>query len=203
MQIEDLLYQKKLYLPLGGIGKKPDGMKDEEWEVLDRTTLGTIRLTLSSSVAFNIVNEKTTKDLMDALTRMYEKPSASNKIFLMKRLFNMHMVDGSSVAEHLNSFNTVTNQLSSVDIKFDDEIRALLLLSSLPDSWNGLVTAVSNSSGNAKLVFDDIVGLILNEEVRKKSSGESSTSALNMEARGRGSDRGANRGRSIVTHIYT
>ena len=73
----------------------------------------------------------------------------------------------------------------------------MLLLSSLPDSWNGLVTAVSNSSGNAKLVFDDIVGLILNEEVRKKSSGESSTSALNMEARGRGSDRGANRGRSI------
>ena len=160
MQIEDLLYQKKLYLPLGGIKNKPEGMKDEEWEVLDRTALGTIRLTLASSVAFNIVNEKTTLDLMNALTKMYEKPSASNKVFLMKRLFNMRMVDGSSVAEHLNSFNTVTNQLASVGIKFDDEIRALLMLSSLPDSWDGLVTAVSNSSGNAKLVFEDIVGLI-------------------------------------------
>ena len=158
--IEDLLYQKKLYLPLGGIKNKPEEMKDEEWEVLDRTTLGTIRLTLASSVAFNIVNEKTTLDLMNALTKMYEKPSASNKVFLMKRLFNMRMVDGSSVAEHLNSFNTVTNQLASVGIKFDDEIRALLMLSSLPDSWDGLVTAVSNSSGNAKLVFEDIVGLI-------------------------------------------
>ena len=72
----------------------------------------------------------------------------------------MRMVDGSSVAEHLNSFNTVTNQLASVGIKFDDEIRALLMLSSLPDSWDGLVTAVSNSSGNAKLVFEDIVSLI-------------------------------------------
>ena len=97
---------------------------------------------------------------MNALTKMYEKPSASNKVFLMKRLFNMRMVDGSSVAEHLNSFNTVTNQLASVGIKFDDEIRALLMLSSLPDSWDGLVMAVSNSSGNAKLVFEDIVGLI-------------------------------------------
>ena len=71
------------------------------------------------------------------------------------------------------------------------------MLSSLPDSWDGLVTAVNNSSGNTKLVFEDIVGLILNEEVRKKSSGETSTSALNMEVRGRGLDRSGGRGRSI------
>ena len=139
MQIEDLLYQKKLYLPLEGIAKKPASMTMEEWVVLDRTALGLIRLSLSSSVAFNIVNEKTTVDLMEALEKMYEKPSASNKVFLMKRLFNMKMVEGCSMTEHLNNFNSVTSQLSSVGIKFDDEVRALLLLSSLPDSWDGLV----------------------------------------------------------------
>ncbi|KAK8926037.1 hypothetical protein KSP39_PZI018102 [Platanthera zijinensis] len=160
--------------------------------------LGTIQLTIASasSVAFNTENEKTMMDLMATLTRMYEKPSTSNKVFLMKRLFNMRMVDRSLVAEHFNSFNTITNQLSSVDLKFDDEIRALLLLSSLPDSWDSLVTAVSNSSGNAKLVFDDIMRLVLNEEVRKRSSDEASSSALNFEARGRGLDRSTDRGRS-------
>ena len=34
MQIEDYLYQKKLYQPLSGI--KPDDMKQEEWNLLDR-----------------------------------------------------------------------------------------------------------------------------------------------------------------------
>jgi hypothetical protein len=33
--MEDYLYQKDLFLPLGGIEKKSMAMKDEEWEVLD------------------------------------------------------------------------------------------------------------------------------------------------------------------------
>jgi hypothetical protein len=84
MQMEDYLYQKDLFLPLGGIEKKPTTMKDEEWEVLDRKALGTIQLSLEASMAFNISKEKTTKELMDALDKLYEKPSTSNKVFLMK-----------------------------------------------------------------------------------------------------------------------
>ena len=84
-------------------------MKDEEWEVLDRKALGTIRLCLASSVAFNISKEITTEGVMSALSKLYEKPSASNKIFLMKRLFNMKMSESGSVADHLNEFNTLTS----------------------------------------------------------------------------------------------
>ena len=46
--MEDYLYQKDLYLLLGGKEKQPAAMKDEEWEVLDRKALGTIRLCLAS-----------------------------------------------------------------------------------------------------------------------------------------------------------
>jgi hypothetical protein len=166
MQMEDYLYQKDLFLPLGGIAKKPTATKDEEWEILDRKALGTIRLSLAASVAFNISKEKTTKGLMDALAKLYEKPLVSNKVFLMKRLFNMKMSEGGSVADHLNDFNMVTNQLSSVKVDFDDEVRALLILCSLPESWNGLVMVVSNSiSGSNTLKFDDVVGVILSEEM--------------------------------------
>ena len=34
MQIEDYLYGEKLYLSF--LGRKPDTMKDEEWNLLDR-----------------------------------------------------------------------------------------------------------------------------------------------------------------------
>nr|TKR98737.1 hypothetical protein D5086_0000200540 [Populus alba] len=59
-------------------------------------------------------------------------------------------------------------------------------------------TAVSNSAGKSKLKYDDIRDLILAEEVRKKDSGESSSSgsALNINTRGRRHDRGSSRGRS-------
>ena len=59
-------------------------MKNAEWEILDRKALGTIRLCLATSVAFNISNETTTEGLIEALVKLYEKPSASNKVFLMK-----------------------------------------------------------------------------------------------------------------------
>ncbi|KAL5856639.1 hypothetical protein ACOSQ3_004097 [Xanthoceras sorbifolium] len=195
MQIEDYLYQKKLYQPL--LGKKPDDMKEEDWNLLDRQALGVIRLTLSRNVAFNIVKEKTTAGLITALSNMYEKPSASNKVHLMRRLFNLRMAEGASVAQHLNEHNTITTQLSSVEIEFDEEVRALILLSSLPDSWNATVTAVSSSSGNNKLKFDDVRDLVLSEEIRRRESSEaSSSSALHTESRGRTSERSSYRSRS-------
>ena len=113
---------------------KPAAMKDEEWNLLDRKALGTIRLCLAVSVAFNISKEKTTEDVMKALGKLYEKPLASNKVFLMKRLFNMKMSENGSVADHLNDFNMVTSQLRSVGVKFDDEVRVLLMLCSLLES---------------------------------------------------------------------
>ena len=69
MQIEDYLYGKKLHLPL--LGRKPDNMKEEEWSLLDRQVLGVIQLTLTRSVAHNVMKEKTTVDLMKALSSMY------------------------------------------------------------------------------------------------------------------------------------
>ena len=74
MQMEDYLYKKDLYLPLGGKAAKPTAMKDEEWNLLDRKALGNIRLCLAASVAFNISKEKTTKGVMKALGKLYEKP---------------------------------------------------------------------------------------------------------------------------------
>lgn len=40
MQIEDYLYQKKLHQPL--MKTKPDSMKEDEWNLLDRQALGVI-----------------------------------------------------------------------------------------------------------------------------------------------------------------
>ena len=104
--------------------------------------------------------------LMTTLSSMYEKPSANNKVHLMKKLFNLKIAEGAVVAKHLNEFNTITNQLSFVKIEFDDEIHVLIVLASLPNSWEAIRMAVSNSIGKGKLKYDDIRDLILSEEVR-------------------------------------
>ena len=55
-----------------------------------------------------------TIELMETLAKLYKKPSSLNKVFLMKHLFNMKMGEGGSIENHLNEFNTVISQLSSI-----------------------------------------------------------------------------------------
>ncbi|GJR12199.1 retrovirus-related pol polyprotein from transposon TNT 1-94 [Tanacetum coccineum] len=131
---------------------------------------------------------------------MIEKPSASNKVFLIRQLVNTKMKEGASIEDHVNEFNSILSRLMSVDIRFDDEVQALLLLSSLPESWSGIITAVSGSTRTTKLKFDNIRDLILGEDIRRKTSGEYSNYLLSEEDKDRGGkqDRGQkqNRGRS-------
>ena len=150
------------------------------------------------SVAHNVVKEKTTADLIKALSSMYEKPLTNNNVHLMKKMLNLKMAGNASVAQHLNEFNTITNQLSFVEIDFDDEICALIVLASLPKTWEAVRMAVCNSTGKEKLKYNDIRDLILAEEIHKRDAGETSgsSSALTLKTRGRGNDRNSNWGRS-------
>ena len=47
-------------------------------------------------------------------------------------------------------------------MNIDDEIRALLILCSLPERWNSLVMVVSNSVSSSNILkVHDVVGVIL------------------------------------------
>ena len=55
--------------------------------------------------------------------------------------------------------------------------------------------AISNSVPSSNtLKFDDVVSVILSEEMRRKSTGETSGNVLTMESRGRQKERGRSPG---------
>ena len=191
MQIEDYLYQKDLHEPLTGV--KPESMTEKKWKLKDRQALGLIRLTLSRNVAFNIVKEKTMSGLLKALSNMDEKPSAMNKVYLMRRLFNLQMFETGSESDHINEFNMILSQLNSVDINFDDEIKVLILISSLPECLHTIVVVVISSCGSEKLKFDEIRDVVLSESIREREVGDSLGSALSIDQRGRSKTKGQNR----------
>ena len=102
-------------------------------------------------------------------------------------------------ANHLNEFNTITSKLSSVRVKFDDEVRDLLIMLSLLKRWNGLVMTISNyvPSSNT-LKFDDVVGFIISEKMRRKRTCETQATLLTMERR----ERQRERGRRLGNHKH-
>lgn len=144
IQFENYLYGKKFHLSL--LEKKSDNTRDADWNLLDRKVLGVIQLTLSRLVAHNIIKKKNSVDPMAASFDMYEKPSTNNNVHFMKKLFKLKMVEDTYITQHLNFFNTITNQLSFVEIEFDDEvqIQALILFVLLPNIWEIIKMIVSN-----------------------------------------------------------
>jgi hypothetical protein len=62
-----------------------------------------------------------------------------------------------------------------MEVKFEYQDKAITLLCLLPESWDNLVTSISFSSTDV-LDYDSVVGAFLVEEMRRKSSKETSTS---------------------------
>jgi hypothetical protein len=122
-------------------------------------------------------------------------------MFLRKKLYNLRMRYGDSVAEHLNAFNIVVTRLVSVEIKISNENNCISLLFSLPDSWNSLV--VATGSNTTSLKFDELVSSLLSEEMRRKNMEGQSTDALFARERSQERNRSnSSSGRPIFKSRY-
>jgi len=65
---------------------------------------------------------------------LYERKTAGNNTLLIWKLINVNYKEAFSIANYLNEFQSVVHQLSYMKMSPEDELQALLLLSSLPDS---------------------------------------------------------------------
>ncbi|MCO5550245.1 hypothetical protein L7F22_003728 [Adiantum nelumboides] len=137
-QIQDVLIQK------GQLDRPKGEYTDTEWQKLDAKAKSTIRLHLVESVYFTIVGERTTRDVWDKLCSNYENKIAINKVFLIKRLFDLRMKEEGTISTCINEFNIIFTQLTTQGLVFDDEIKCIFLLCSLPSSWDTFYTTISN-----------------------------------------------------------
>ncbi|MCO5572567.1 hypothetical protein L7F22_026323 [Adiantum nelumboides] len=101
----DVLVNKGLAVPLKD--RKEGAYNDDQWEELDARARATICLHLGESIFFTIMDKITAFELWDSLCSDWDGKSASNKVFLMKKLMRLSMKEGSSVSSHLNEFNAL------------------------------------------------------------------------------------------------
>ena len=102
---------------------------------------------------------------------------------------NLKLKEGKSIAEHLSEFQDLVNQMVTMKLIIDDKLQALLLLSSLLDSWETLVVSLSNSASNGALQLAMVKDSLLNEETRRNDMGKDIAQALIIENRGRSKSR--------------
>jgi transposase InsO family protein len=195
--MEDVLYCKDLHDPIEGDSAKPSSMPDKEWAKMHRKTIGCIRQCIEVSVFHHVSQETKADTLWKKLESLYERKTAQNKAFAIRKLAHLKLKEGRSIAEHLSEFQDLVNQLTRMNLAVDDELQALLLLSSLPDSWETLVVSLSNSAPNGVLQLAMVKDSLFNEETRRKDMGKDDAQALVTENRGRSKGRNSKgRGKS-------
>ena len=73
---------------------------------------------------------------------------------IIKRLVNLKYKDDRSMTKNISDFQGLVNQLTAMKMPIKDELQALLLLSSLPDSWETLVVSLSALAPGGKLTME-------------------------------------------------
>ena len=76
-----------------------------------------------------------------------------------------------------------------MNLVIDDELQALLLLSSFPDNWETLVVSLSNFTPNGVLQPVMVKDNLFNEETRTKDMDKDNAETLVTENRGRSRSR--------------
>jgi len=76
------------------------------------------------------------------------------------------MNEGTAMLEHLNFFNKVISELLAVDVKIDEDDKALILPSSLPESYVHIVTTMLY--GKKTLILKEITSTLLSNEIKKR-----------------------------------
>jgi len=200
-QVYNVLVQKKQIKPIKLQGVKPEDFSQEDWDDLDELARSTIMLTLSKSVYFNVKDERTTYTLWTKLCDLYEKQSAASQVYWLKQLVDLKMKEGVAMSNHLNEFNTIFSQLFAQKIVFEDSVKAMFLLVTLPESWDTFHTAISNSapaeSVAGGLTVANVEGSLLTEEVNRKNLDSTcSSNALVVRTRSNEKQKPNDRGQS-------
>eukprot|EP00268_Persea_americana_P009427 TRINITY_DN13788_c0_g4_i1.p1 TRINITY_DN13788_c0_g4~~TRINITY_DN13788_c0_g4_i1.p1 ORF type:complete len:180 (+),score=37.85 TRINITY_DN13788_c0_g4_i1:237-776(+) len=162
-EVRDVLSQQELEIALED---KPSNMEDKEWQKINRQACSTIRLCLTKDQTYSVMRETSAKELWQKLEEKYMTKSLENRIYLKKKLFRFEYHQGISMTEQLDEFNKIIDDLMNIDVKIDDEDKALLLLNSLSDFYDHFIHTLIN--GKTEVKYDVVSASLMNNEYQKK-----------------------------------
>nr|GEW68345.1 zinc finger, CCHC-type [Tanacetum cinerariifolium] len=110
------------------------------------------------------------------LTSLYMTKSLANRLYPKKKLYTYYMSLGTKLGDHIDEFNKLILDLAKIDIEIEDKDQALMLLTSLPSSYENFVETLlhKKEAGDGLYVrgrSDHSVGHLKRDCPKKKSSG--------------------------------
>ncbi|KAI4313020.1 hypothetical protein MLD38_037799 [Melastoma candidum] len=163
-----LLVQRGCAAALDGEEKLPASMDVAANADILSKAHSTILLSHADDVLREVLGNKTAASLWKTLEDKYQNKSLTNRLYLKQRLYTFRMTESASVKEHIDNFNHIVLDIQGVDVKIDDEDQALILLCSLPSSYENFVDTMSYE--RETISVSDVKDALQSKELKKKVS---------------------------------
>nr|GEY40207.1 retrovirus-related Pol polyprotein from transposon TNT 1-94 [Tanacetum cinerariifolium] len=144
-------------------------------------------LCLEDCVLREVTKETTVARIWTKLTSQYMTKSLANRLYSKKELYTYYMSLGTKVGDHIDEFNKLIFDLTNIDIEIKDEDQTLMLLTSLPSSYENFVDTLS--CGSESLTMEDVLATLNSRELKKKTEGTKEENGDGLYVRGRGSSK--------------
>ncbi|KAH9769620.1 hypothetical protein KPL71_012083 [Citrus sinensis] len=141
----------------------------------------TIILHLSDEVLMEVVKEKSASGLWAKLEELFLKKSLAKRLYMKRKLYRFSIKDGTTMKDHVDEFNKLILDLENVNILLEDEDRALILLSSLPDSFEHFVDTLLY--GRPTLTLKDDKNALESKDLKKRADGKDQTTGDGLVAK--------------------
>src|SRR3954470_20911818 len=163
----------RLSLVLQGLWKaieeklSDDSTESKKLDLKERA-LGAVFMSVTDNVLREIAGEKSASAAWKKLEELYSAKSLTNRLYLKKKLYNLRMVEGTSVKLHLDEFNSIIMDLGNIDITVESEDQALTVLCPLPPSYETFVDTLLY--GKDSILVDDVSNALKSKELKKSFS---------------------------------
>ncbi|GJW87534.1 retrovirus-related pol polyprotein from transposon TNT 1-94 [Tanacetum coccineum] len=137
------------------------------WRIKMRALLIQHGCETALEVLREVTEETTAAGVWTKLKTLYMTKSLANKLYLKKKLYTFYMPAGRKISEHIDEFNKIVLDLANIKVKFEDEDLALLLLTSLPASYEHFVDTLLY--GHEALTLEDVMATLNSKEIKERS----------------------------------
>ncbi|KAH9648844.1 CCHC-type domain-containing protein [Citrus sinensis] len=130
----------------------------------------TIILHLSDEVLREVAKEKTASGLWAKLEEIFLKKSLAKRLYIKMKLYTFSIKEGTIMKDHLDELNKLILDFENVSIILDDEDMVLILLSSLPDTYEHFVDTLLH--GRQTLTLKDVKNALESKDLKRRADGK-------------------------------
>lgn len=176
IKMTDILTDLGLWEYVSGDLKAPtDADQLAAWKKKDRQALSTIRLRVADETIVYIASATTSKGAWDTLKHTFEPQGAVAIVMTRRKLFRAVCDDVTPIEDHIRTLRGYQQELANLNHAVSDEDFAVILITSLPESWNTFITSIDSSTLTGTDASARIISRILDQERRIKSKSGNET----------------------------